>query len=289
MNYRHAFHAGNFADVMKHALLARIIAHLRRKPTPFRVIDTHAGIGVYDLNSPEAGRTGEWHDGVARLDASLSQPVEELLAPYRAALASARERHGAAAYPGSPLLAALLSRRIDRVVAVEAHPADGDALAGTFAGERRVKVLRLDGLMALRSLIPPPERRGLVLIDPPYEQPGELERAGEALVTAVRRWPTGIFALWYPIKGVDGPRRLARLMSEGGIRALRLELLVSPPSEAGPLAGSGLLVANPPWRLDEDAAVLLAGLARRLARPGWPGQWMCETVGPSTKRPPPQA
>ena len=261
MNYRHAFHAGNFADVMKHAILARILVHLAQKDAPFRVVDTHAGIGRYDLSAPEAGRTGEWHGGIGRLETPLAPPVEALLAPYRAVLASVRERYGADVYPGSPAIIREMLRRDDRAILVEKHPADGALLRERFNAVANAKVLLLDGWTALGSLIPPRERRGLVLIDPPYEEPSELASALGRLDEAVRRWPTGIFALWYPIKGAPGPASAPDL---AGRPTLRLELFVDRPS-ATRLNGSGLLIVNPPWRLAGDAAILLPALAERLA------------------------
>jgi len=160
MNYRHAFHAGNFADVMKHALLVRVLCHLRNKDKPFRAIDTHAGIGFYDLAADEAERTLEWQGGVGRLDQPFVPEVEALLAPYRQVLRDAQARHGPQVYPGSPLVIREFLRRQDRAVLVELHPADGALLAERFNAAANMKVLRLDGWTALHGLIPPKERRG---------------------------------------------------------------------------------------------------------------------------------
>ena len=193
MNYRHAFHAGNFADVMKHVVLVRVLAHLLKKDAPFRVIDTHAGIGFYDLSGDEAERTQEWRSGIGRLEETLSPEAEALIAPYRTILAETRARHGSSVYPGSPLIVREMLRRNDRGVLVELHPADGAVLAERFNQIPNIKVLHLDGWTALHSLVPPKERRGLVLIDPPYEQIGELDRLAEELVRAMKKWPTGIF------------------------------------------------------------------------------------------------
>ena len=202
MNYRHAYHAGNFADVMKHVLLTRILVHLARKEAPFRVVDTHAGTGLYDLEAEAAGKTAEWRAGVARMDEPFSPEVEDLLAPYRAVLEGVRARHGASAYPGSPAIVRELIRRQDRGVFVELHPADAKALSSRFNAVSNLKIMRLDGWTALHALIPPNERRGLVLVDPPYEEPGELDRLASELLNAARKWPTGIYAGWYPIKDV---------------------------------------------------------------------------------------
>ncbi len=278
MNYRHAFHAGNFADVTKHVLLVRILVHLLRKEAPFRVVDTHAGIGRYDLAGPEAKRTGEWQGGIGRLDAPFGDDVEALLAPYRAVLDATRERYGRTVYPGSPAIVRELIRPSDRAVFVERHPADADTLTGRFNATANAKVLRLDGWTALGALLPPKERRGLVLIDPPFEEPGETEHALARLAAAIRRWPTGIYALWYPIKrgpGMDGP--LARFAASLGREALRLEVLVADPAGRAGLAGSGLLVVNPPWTLAEEAGTLLPALAARLAQEPGAG-FRCEAL-----------
>ena len=280
MNYRHAFHAGNFADVMKHALLVRIIAYLQRKDTAFRVIDTHAGIGLYDLAASEAGRTGEWADGIGRLDEAFSPEVEEVLAPYRTVVADVRARHGESAYPGSPAILREILRRQDRGVFVELHPADYKVLNQAFNEVANLKVLHLDGWTALHSLIPPKEKRGLVLIDPPYEQPNELERLGGELLAALRKWPTGIYAGWYPVKDLGPVDALAeRLDRESPRPGLRLELLVDDPRDPTRLNGSGLFVLNPPWSLKDEAELLLPALAERLSRGGY-GAYRCEAFGP---------
>ncbi|HLM39462.1 MAG TPA: 23S rRNA (adenine(2030)-N(6))-methyltransferase RlmJ [Microvirga sp.] len=280
MNYRHAFHAGNFADVMKHALLVRIIAYLQRKETAFRVIDTHAGIGLYDLAASEAGRTGEWAGGIGRLDGAFSPEVEEVLAPYRTVVADVRARHGESAYPGSPAILREILRRQDRGVFVELHPADYKVLNQAFNEVANLKVLHLDGWTALHSLIPPREKRGLVLIDPPYEEPDELERLGGELLAALRKWPTGIYAGWYPVKDLGPVDALAaRLNRESPRPGLRLELLVDDPRDPTRLNGSGLFVLNPPWSLKDEAELLLPALAERLSRGGY-GAYRCEAFGP---------
>ncbi|HEX8665990.1 MAG TPA: 23S rRNA (adenine(2030)-N(6))-methyltransferase RlmJ [Beijerinckiaceae bacterium] len=278
MNYRHAFHAGNFADVMKHVLLVRILAHMRRKETPFRAVDTHAGIGLYDLASDEAERTGEWRGGVGRLDEPFSPEVEDLIAPYRAVLAAVRARHGNA-YPGSPLVIRELLRPQDRAVFVELHPEDGAALARRFRRDPLAKVLRLDGWTALHALIPPKERRGVVLVDPPFEEPGELSRLARELAKAFRKWSTGIFLGWYPIKdpaAVEEPA--ANLAAAAPGKALRIELMIDSPADPDRLNGCGLFVLNPPWTLQAEAEAILPALASRLARGSY-GAFRCETLG----------
>jgi 23S rRNA (adenine2030-N6)-methyltransferase len=280
MNYRHAFHAGNFADVMKHALLVRILAYLQRKETPLRVIDTHAGIGLYDLTSDEAGRTGEWVEGIGRLEEVFSPEVEEILAPYRAVIAEVRARHGENAYPGSPAILREVLRRQDRGVFVELHPADHAVLNEAFNEVTNLKVMHLDGWTALHALIPPKEKRGLVLIDPPYEEPNELDRLCTELLAALTKWPTGVYAGWYPIKDVAPVDTVAaRLHGASPRPGLRLELYVDDPRDATRLNGSGLFVINPPWSLKQEAEVLLPALAERLSRRGY-GAYRCEAFGP---------
>ncbi|NNM73498.1 23S rRNA (adenine(2030)-N(6))-methyltransferase RlmJ [Enterovirga aerilata] len=277
MNYRHAFHAGNFADVMKHALLARILVHLRGKETPFRVVDTHAGIGRYDLAGPQAERTLEWRAGIGRMEEPFGPEVEPLLAPYREVIGATRARYGETVYPGSPAIVRELLRPADRAVFVEKHPEDGAVLAERFNAVHNIKVMLMDGWIALRGLIPPKERRGLVLIDPPFEEPGELARAASRLRDAMRRWPTGIFAVWYPIKDMAEIESFVAAASGAQARdLLRLELLVDRPDGLR-LAGSGLLVANPPWTLAGEAGLLLPALAERLARRDY-GAFRCERL-----------
>ncbi|WP_230531634.1 23S rRNA (adenine(2030)-N(6))-methyltransferase RlmJ [Microvirga roseola] len=281
MNYRHAFHAGNFADVMKHALLVRILAYLQRKETPLRVIDTHAGIGLYDLAGDEAGRTGEWIDGIGRLDEAFSPEAEDILAPYRKVVADVRARHGETAYPGSPAIVREMLRRQDRGVFVELHPADNKVLTETFNEVANLKVMHLDGWTALHALVPPKEKRGLVLIDPPYEKPNELERLGTEILAVLRKWPTGVYAGWYPIKDQGPVDAVAeRLHRESPRPGLRLELLVDDPRDPTRLNGSGLLVINPPWSLREEAEILLPVLAERLSRGSY-GGYRCEAFGPA--------
>lgn len=278
MNYRHAYHAGNFADVMKHALLARILVHLLKKDAPFRVIDTHAGIGLYDLAGEEAEKTAEWRNGIGRLDTPLPEEAEALIAPYRAAVAAVRARHGESTYPGSPMLVSAMLRRQDRAIAIEKHPKDAETLTRILTYDQRIKAIALDGWTALNAMIPPPERRGLVLIDPPFEEPGELERLADEIARAWKKWPTGLFAGWYPVKDVRAIDAFAaRLAASGTRKALRLELMVTDGRDANRLNGSGLVVINPPWTLKEEAEILLPALAERLAqgaRAGFRAEWI---------------
>lgn len=279
MNYRHGFHAGNFADVLKHAVLTRILQHLTAKETPFRVIDTHAGAGRYDLGSDEALRTHEWKDGIARLDQSpLSPAAEALLAPYRAALAGARALYGEGAYPGSPWLCRHAMRPDDRLIAAELHPPTYQKLAEAIGRDKRCKALAIDGWTALRANVPPKERRGLVLIDPPFEDKDEFATLAEQFIAAHRKWPTGIYMLWYPLKERRGIENLLDDADDAGItRLLRLEIDVDRPEAAGGLGATGLLIANPPWRLAQEAETLLPALTERLAQGRRP-RYLCEAI-----------
>lgn len=279
MNYRHAFHAGNFADVMKHAVLARLIAYLSKKDSAFRVIDTHAGIGLYDLQGDEASRTGEWQGGVGRLKEAFPSDVEEILSPYRRVLADIAARHGDTVYPGSPAIIREMLRRQDRSILIELHPADAASLSERFNTVANVKVLHLDGWVALHALIPPKENRGLVLIDPPFEDPNEFQRIGEELLKALEKWRSGIYAVWYPIKDQRAVDAWAERLGDALERpALRLELSVNRPDALAGMNGCGLIVINPPWTLKAEAEVLLPALATRMGRVNY-AAWRCENIG----------
>jgi 23S rRNA (adenine2030-N6)-methyltransferase len=267
MNYRHAFHAGNFADVLKHAVLAQILDHLNAKPAPYRVVDSHAGIGSYDLSADAATRTGEWRNGIARvLGATLEPELQAFLAPYLAVVERANTPGSLQAYPGSPMIVAEMLRAGDRLFANELHPEDGAELAALFARDRRVKVTGEDGYSSLRSLLPPPERRGLAVIDPPFEALDEFARLAGAVADAHRRFATGIVVAWYPMKDLGAVARFHAAVEAAGVeRVLRVESWVRTPGGTGPLAGAGLLVVNPPWRLADMAGAAMPALAARLS------------------------
>lgn len=279
MNYRHSFHAGNFADVMKHALLARILVHLARKPAPFRVIDTHAGAGLYDLSGEDAGRTAEWRDGIGRLDATQLVPdAEEVLAPYRQAIAAARAENGSIFYPGSPWIIRRMLRPDDRLISAELHPRTMKALSEVIGNDRRCKALALDGWVALRANVPPKERRGLVLIDPPFEKTDEFDTFAEAVIGAHAKWPTGTYMCWFPVKdSAAADLFIDRLVDAGLKRLLRLELSVDRSIRTGGLSTTGLVFINPPWTLEQDARVLLPALATALAQ-GKNPVWRCQAL-----------
>ena len=268
MNYRHAFHAGNFADVHKHVVLTRILHYLREKQAAFRVVDTHAGAGLYDLTGPEAQRSGEWRGGIARLmAASLAPDAAALIAPFREAVAALNTSDRLVRYPGSPTLARAFLRRQDRLIACELEPQAATALARNLHGDPRIKTIAIDGWSALSAYLPPKERRGLVLIDPPFEEEREFMRLADGLAQAHRKWATGIYMIWYPIKGRTQPDALAKRLRRFGIaKVLRNELIVAPVSDPSRLNGSGLIVINPPWMLEKELAVLLPALLHMLRR-----------------------
>lgn len=270
MNYRHAFHAGNFADVLKHAVLARIVEYLKRKPGAFRVIDTHAGIGLYDLTGDEAQRTGEWRGGIGRLlDAALPEPAAGLLAPYLDVVRALNPDGGVRYYPGSPLLTRRLLRESDRLTAIELHPEDSLALKARFAGDWQVRVIALDGWLALGAHVPPKEKRGLVLVDPPFEKEGDFDRLASGLATAHRRWPGGTYALWYPIKDRAAVERFRETLGSSGIaRIVDITLELRPPSPEPRLDGCGMVVVNPPFVLEEEMAAILPALRDLLGERG---------------------
>jgi 23S rRNA (adenine2030-N6)-methyltransferase len=263
MNYRHAYHAGNFADVVKHAALALLIERLKAKDTPVCVLDTHAGIGRYDLSSIEAGKTGEFRDGILRVLASDPKTLPAELEPYLSVVRGLNKGRGDLRwYPGSPRLALDLLRPHDKLILLELHPEDARTLSALFAGDARVSVRNADGYVGLKAFLPPKERRGLVLIDPPFERRDEFERLVRGVRQAHRRWATGQYLVWYPIKD-RGPVAAfhAALKASGIARVLVAELLLRPATDPERLNGCGLIFINPPWRIEATIEPLLAKLA----------------------------
>src|SRR5437868_3009455 len=215
MNYRHAFHAGNFADVLKHIVLTRILLYLQEKPAAFRVIDTHAGAGRYDLTGSEAERSGEWRTGIARImQARFSEKALPLVAPYLDIVRAFNAKAELKAYPGSPLIARALLRPQDRLTACEIEPGARKALIDALRRDTQARVVDLDGWTALNAFVPPNERRGLVLIDPPFEAKDEFERLADGFGEAFRKWPTGSYLIWYPVKSRRAADLLARYVAE---------------------------------------------------------------------------
>jgi 23S rRNA (adenine2030-N6)-methyltransferase len=267
MNYRHAFHAGSFADVVKHAVLTRLLVHLRGKPAAFRAIDTHAGAGLYDLAGPEAGRSAEWRNGIARLLDARTEPIfGPLLAPYLDAVRACNPAGRLTTYPGSPALVRAFLRAQDRLVACELEPNAAALLKHHLGQDRRIKVIAIDGWTALNAYVPPKERRGLALIDPPFEDGSDFPRLAQGLEFAHRKWASGTYLLWYPIKTREQPDALARRLRRSGIgKILRAEAGIAATADPSRLCGCGLIVVNPPWTLEQELAVMLPGLAAILS------------------------
>jgi Protein involved in catabolism of external DNA len=268
MNYRHIYHAGNFADVLKHAVLARIIRYAKNKEKAFRVLDTHAGIGLYDLSSEEAQKTGEWRDGIGRLlKAELPAPVAELLEPYLSAIRELNPTGAIKLYPGSPKLARMLFRPQDRLSAMELHPEDYHRLHNLFEGDFQVRATQLDGWLALGAHLPPKEKRGVILVDPPFEEEGEYGRLVSGLTNAYRRFAGGTYCLWYPIKkGAPIKAFHEELQALDIPKMLCTELTVRSDRETTGLTGSGLVIVNPPFTLKDELHTMLPVLKSVLAQ-----------------------
>ncbi|HEY7753489.1 MAG TPA: 23S rRNA (adenine(2030)-N(6))-methyltransferase RlmJ [Steroidobacteraceae bacterium] len=268
MKYRHACHAGNFADVAKHVALVATLLRLARKDRPLFLLDTHAGRGRYDLRSrdtaPEAAA------GILRLASQAGPEAPATVARYLDIVRRFNEGGALQVYPGSPLIASALLRAQDRAAFCEVQPGEAEALRSLFRGDARIGVHCRDGFEAVRALLPPREQRGLVLIDPPYEETeAEFARVGDALTEASTRWPQGSLAAWYPIKqGAVAARFLRGLVDSGLRRLLVAELCVHPDDSRAGLNGSGLAFVNPPWQLDVDLREALPCLHRALSPQG---------------------
>jgi 23S rRNA (adenine2030-N6)-methyltransferase len=271
MNYRHAYHAGNHADVFKHAALCLLLLALRRKPKPFAVLDTHAGPGLYDLASEEAAKTGEWREGIGRLfgrDLTVAAPYLDLVARLNP--------EGLKRYPGSPEIVRAFLRDGDRLTVCELHPIDEAELKRNFRRDKRVAVHHRDGYEAIGGLLPPTARRGLVLIDPPFERTDEFERLADALNVGLKKWPTGMFLAWYPIKPRNAGDALRKRYARNNPPTLTQEFLVRRPDGLA-LAGSGLVIVNPPWQFEATLAALMKELAAALGAPRQPpSDWWIE-------------
>jgi 23S rRNA (adenine2030-N6)-methyltransferase len=281
MNYRHAYNAGNFADVVKHIVLARLVEYLKQKEKAFRVIDTHAGIGLYDLSSQEAQKTGEWKGGIGKLldaEADLDAKAALLVAPYLAAVRAVGKGGALNKYPGSPLIARHLLRKQDRLSAVELHPKDAARLRTQFDGDFQTRVMELDGWLALGAHLPPKEKRGLVLVDPPFEEGGEFDRLADGLAKACKRWPGGIYALWYPIKDRAAVGAFRRQLAKSGIaKILDVTFEIAPASQVPSLHGSGMIVVNPPFTLESELRTVLPVLHKLLVvepEAHWGLEWL---------------
>jgi 23S rRNA (adenine2030-N6)-methyltransferase len=269
MNYRHAYHAGNHADVLKHAVLARLVEYLARKNKPFAVLDAHAGIGAYDLQGVESGKTGEWQGGIGLMQEEFAPEVEAILAPYRRAVTRLNENGGLRIYPGSPDIIRGELRAGDRLLANELHPRDFETLKLNYGHDERLVPLLEDAGRAVKAQLPFKERRGLVLIDPPYEERDETARVASMLREGVKRFATGTFMIWYPVttdEFVSSLMSAITALNLGNI--LRAELRVKNTHSASGLSGSGLLILNPPFTLKGELEILLPALANRLGIAG---------------------
>lgn len=273
MNYRHAYHAGNHADVLKHWVLTRCIALLQKKPAPVAYVDTHAGIGLYDLQGEEAVKTAEWQEGIARIWAS-SHP---LLAEYLHAVRELNDDDELRYYPGSPELARCLTRSQDHLYLNEKHPEDGQLLKENMRIDRRVSVHIGEGWHVPRALLPTEEKRLLMLIDPPFEEGNELQRCTQALEETLARMRQAIVCIWYPVKDIAQLRSFYNSLQRGSApKLLRIELYVDEPSDSSRLNGSGLIICNPPWGLEDELKQLLPWLAETLqsGKGGWRLDWL---------------
>jgi 23S rRNA (adenine2030-N6)-methyltransferase len=286
MNYRHAFHAGNFADVIKHLVLVRILSHLQDKPAPFRIVDSHAGAGLYDLTGDEATRSGEWTAGIARMmQARFTEETTPLVAAYLDIVRSFNPPRELKAYPGSPLIARAMMRPQDRMVCCEVEPTARKQLITALRKDEQARVVDLDGWVALPAFVPPNERRGVVLIDPPFEDKNEFTRLGDVFAQTYGKWPTGIYAIWYPAKSRRATDELAQHVAATAAgsatpgRCLRLEFSVAPQTADGALTSAGLLVVNPPWKLATEIKDILPQLVKPLGL-GGAGRFRLETVKP---------
>ena len=268
LSYQHAYHAGNHADVLKHVVLLALLAKLAEKEKPLRYIETHAGAGGYDLRSPAARKNREYLGGIGKIwnAGGMPEAVARLVDLVR------RYNDGATTverYPGSPWLAREMLRPTDSVYLFELHPAENRALEHALGADRRVTVLRVNGLEGCIGLVPPPERRGLVFVDPSYETKDEHSQVVDALHKAHRRFATGTYAIWYPVLERRWVERFERAVRGIGIDAVDVyELRVAPDGRGEGLTGSGMIVANPPWRVREELAIALPWLARELGVDG---------------------
>jgi len=254
MNYRHGYHAGSYTDVVKHVVLTALITSLAKKETPFCYIDTHAGRGYYDLYSNSAQKTNEFKGGIEKIIQAANPP--SLIKTYLHCVHEVNNKLTQSGYsslryyPGSPMIARMLARAHERIIACELHPEEYQALKTTFANDKQVAVHHQDGFQGLKAFLPPHERRGLVLIDPPYEDPDEFTRIAHALPAALKRWETGMYAIWYPIKEKYQVERFYKTLTttiQKPILAIELTIYPDLPNH---LNGCGMVVINPPWQLD---------------------------------------
>lgn len=268
MNYRHAYHAGNFLDVVKHVTLTALILSLSKKEAPFCYIDTHAGIGYYDLFSEFSKKTREFEGGIEKI---IQQPQPPFVVKHYLDCVHkinnelTHSKFGSLRYyPGSPMIARYLARPHDRIIACELQPQEYQTLHHTFAGDKQVAVHHMDGFLGLKAFLPPKERRGLVLIDPPFESSDEFTQIAKSLRTGLKRWETGVFAIWYPVKDPYAIARFYRSLNENIERPIFKIELTSYPDIPNHLNGCGVAIINPPWQLDQTMNEILPWLWKSL-------------------------
>jgi len=265
MNYRHLYHAGNFTDVLKHVVLVGLIASLLRKETPFCFLDTHAGRGYYDLLSEPAQKSNEYQSGIMKILAQNNPPalIKRYLGCVQKMNSLLSESRFASLryYPGSPFIVRPFLRPQDRIVATELQPQEYQELRNAASRDRQMAIHQMDGYQGLKAFLPPKERRGLVLIDPPYENPQEFKQLTSALMIALKRWETGIYAIWYPIKDRHPVDQFHQGLKENIKRPMMVtELCIYPADVPNHLNGSGLVIINPPWKFDQEINDSLAWL-----------------------------
>lgn len=259
MNYRHAYHAGNFADVFKHIVLVALTKAFLRKDTAFCYLDTHAGVGYYDLAAEAAQKSKEYAGGVSKILAAPTPPA--LITDYLNCLKPHKKVPAASFYPGSPFIVKHFLRPDDRMILSELHPEDYQQLKKVFSQDKQVAVHHLDGYQSLKAFLPPKQKRGFVLIDPPYEQTGEFEQLLKEIPAALNRWETGVYAIWYPIKNRTAEERFLRSLRDKINRPMLIaELSIYPENLAINLNGSGMVIINPPWQLEQELQAILPWL-----------------------------
>ncbi|QZY90544.1 23S rRNA (adenine(2030)-N(6))-methyltransferase RlmJ [Pantoea dispersa] len=263
LSYRHSFHAGNHADVLKHTVESLILTALMEKEKPFLYLDTHAGAGRYQLSGEHAERTGEYLEGIARIWQQPDAPA--LLKPYLAAIRNLNPTGTLRYYPGSPLIARHLLRDEDKLQLTELHPTDYPLLRSEFSKDARARVERADGYQQLKAKLPPPTRRGLILIDPPYEMKSDYQDVVKGIQEGHKRFATGVYALWYPVVLRQQIKHMLKDLEATGIRnILQIELAVRPDSDQRGMTASGMIVINPPWKLKAQMEELLPWLHQKL-------------------------
>lgn len=266
LSYRHSFHAGNHADIIKHVVLVEILEYLTKKPSGFDYIDTHAGAGLYYLKSPQAKKLKEYASGIAKLKVA---DFPELATYFKILHSVNRNPEALNYYPGSPIVALHFLRAQDKAWLYELHPQDAYALEDSIKNHRRVKIFNEDGFTGLPALLPPASRRCLVLMDPSYEIKRDYDLVVEALIKAHKKFSSGIFALWYPVVDREKILRLEKKLIHSGIVDIqRFELGLAPDSEERGMTGSGMIVINPPWGLQEKMSQVLPKLVHMLAAEG---------------------